>query len=79
MIASFAAISARVFWQIWREPWYFPFSDSLWDHSGFLCPLFLSGALGAIEALIFFSCLLILVALVVFVSFFLVGLSHHTC
>ena len=29
-----------VFWQIWREPWCFPFSDSLWDHFGFLSPLF---------------------------------------
>ena len=45
---------------------------------GFLVPFFLSGGLGAIEALILSSCLLVLVSLVVFVSFFLVGLSHHT-
>ena len=44
----------------------------------FLVLSFLSGGLGAIEALIFSSCLLVLVSLVVFVSVILFGLSHRT-
>ena len=71
MIASFAAISARVFWQIWREPWCFPFVIRFGIIPGFLVLSFLSGGSGAIEALILSSCLLVqtIVSFVVFVFF----------